>query len=100
MASVALARAAYADLEDIEAYTLETWGTDQCHEYIRALFQRFEQIAEHPGLGRTREELASGVKSLPHEQHVIFYEALPDGRCVVLRVLHARRDVAAAFGHG
>ena len=100
MARFVLAHAAFADLEDIEAHTLETWGAEQCGRYIRGLFERFDEIAAHPGLGRTRDELAPGVKSLPHEQHVIFYECLADDPCVVLRVLHGRRDVSSAFAPG
>lgn len=96
MASYALARAAYGDLEEIDQYTLTTWGRAKRDDYIRALFARFDDIAELPGQGRTRPELAPGVRSLPHERHVIFYES-EDERCFILRVLHASRDVDAAF---
>lgn len=92
MASFVLARAAYADLEDIERYTLETWGETQRDAYICALFDQFDAVAGNPALGRARPELAEGVRSLPHEQHVIFYEVVA-GRCHILRVLHHARDV-------
>lgn len=98
MASFSLARAAYADLEEIDQYTLTTWGEAKRDEYIRALFDRFRDVAALPEQGRARPELAPGVRSLPHERHVIFYEyEEEDERCVILRVLHASRDVDTAF---
>lgn len=96
MAEFSLARAAYTDLEEIDAYTLATWGGQQRDVYITALFSRFADLAALPGMGRLRPELAEGVRSFPHQQHVIFYE-LYDERCVILRVLHQSRDVASAF---
>jgi toxin ParE1/3/4 len=94
--SFVLARAAYADLEDIENYTLETWGEAQRDRYISGLFEKFDAVAANPALGRSRPELAEGVRSLPHEQHVIFYEIIGE-RCHILRVLHHARDVAQQF---
>jgi toxin ParE1/3/4 len=96
MGSFALSPAAYLDLEDVDSYTLTTWGEAQRDRYIHALFERFTQVSAMPAMGRERPELAAGVRSLPHDHHVIFYEVL-DGRCVILRVLHQRRDMTAAF---
>jgi toxin ParE1/3/4 len=96
MASFALSPSAHADLEDIDEYTLATWGADQRDRYIHALFERFESIASMPATGRERPELAPGVRSMAHERHVIFYEVL-EGQCLILRVLHERRDVRALF---
>ncbi len=47
-------------------------------------------------MGRTREELAPNLRSLPFGRYVIFYEALPD-EIVIVRVLHSARDVSAQF---
>ena len=46
MARFALSPAAYADIEDIDDYTLATWGADQRDRYIHALFDRFESREE------------------------------------------------------
>lgn len=96
MASFVLTRAAYADLEDIESYTLETWGEAQRDRYISDLFEKFGVVAANPELGRLRPELAEGVRSLPHERHVVFYEIVA-GRIHILRVLHHARDVEQQF---
>ena len=96
MANYVLARAAYEDLEDVERYTLEQWGVGKLVEYIHGLFDQFALIANNPGIGRLRPELAEGVCSLPYEQHVVFYE-MYDERCQILRVLHSTRAVQRAF---
>lgn len=94
MASFLLAAAAYADLEDVERYTLATWGEEQRVRYITGLFAQFELLADNPRLGLSRPELGDGIISIPYEQHVIFYE-LFGGHCHILRVLHHARDVVA-----
>lgn len=46
--------------------------------------------------GRSREELAPGLRSLAFGRYVVFYMPLPDGIDVV-RVLHGSRDIDALF---
>ena len=55
---------------------------------------RFHILAERPLLGRSREELASGIRSFPLGRYVIFYEVLRDG-IEIVRVLHGSRDLGA-----
>ncbi len=47
-------------------------------------------------MGRAREELAPGIRSLAFGRYVVFLTPLPDGIDVV-RVLHASRDIDAVF---
>lgn len=57
-----------------------------------------ERLAEAPGLGHFREDLApEPVRFWPVYSYLIVY--LPDSDPLqVLRVLHGARDVAAIFG--
>ena len=55
---------------------------------------RFHILAEQPLLGRSREELAPGMRSFPLGRYVIFYEVLRDG-IEIVRVLHGSRDLGA-----
>jgi toxin ParE1/3/4 len=61
---------------------------------------RFHLIAEHPKVGRTRDEdLGPGTRSFVAGDYVIVYDI--DGNDVrMLRVVHVRRDLAALFGSG
>jgi toxin ParE1/3/4 len=47
-------------------------------------------------LGRGREELAPGLRSLPYGRYVIFYEVMPD-RIAIVRVLHGAGDLGPPF---
>ncbi|MEM1043095.1 MAG: type II toxin-antitoxin system RelE/ParE family toxin [Bacteroidota bacterium] len=66
---------------------------------IREIDKAFELLAENPGLGRARPELATGLRSFPVGRHVVFYQPLDDG-IDVQRVLHEAQDVDRAFNPG
>jgi toxin ParE1/3/4 len=96
MKSLRIAEAAKADLRDIKQYTEQTWGAAQARRYVDEFRARFTLLRQRPRLGRPREELATGLRSLPSGAHVIFYKDLDD-RIVVVRVLHASMDVRRHF---
>lgn len=87
-----LSREAHRDVEGIGRYTKDTWGGGQALLYLEALEARLRQLAESPAMGRSRDEVSSGLLSYPHEQHVIFYVIQEDGIAIV-RILHHRQDV-------
>jgi len=60
------------------------------------LSAKFHLLAEQPMLGRSRDELAPGLRSIPLGRYVIFYEVIPDGISIV-RVLHGARDLGSLF---
>jgi len=64
--------------------------------FIDDVDAKFQLLAEQPRLGRSREELAPGLRSFPFGRYVIFYEVIPDGIAVV-RVLHGARDLGPLF---
>jgi len=62
---------------------------------IDAIIERFELLAEHPRIGRLRPEFGVGVRSFTVENYVIYYRH--DRDVLIARVLHGRRDQAAAW---
>jgi toxin ParE1/3/4 len=64
--------------------------------WIDQLDEAFSLWATQPKMGRTRDELALGLRSMPFGRYVAFYEALPDGIDVV-RVLHSSQDTEPQF---
>ena len=54
------------------------------------------RLATQPLMGRARDELAEGLRSMPMGRHVVFYVPLSDGIDIV-RVLHSARDIDALF---
>lgn len=90
--TIQLTSSAERDLEAIADYTEAEWGRRQAFEYMDKLLQKIQSLAFAPGIGRARENLAAGVRSLPAGGHVIFYTADPS-TLMVLRVCHAAMDI-------
>ena len=64
--------------------------------WIDKLDQQLFLLASHPLMGRSREELAKGIRSFPIGRYVIFYLPETNGITVV-RILHSARDINAAM---
>jgi len=62
--------------------------------FVDLIDQKFQALAGHPNLGRSRDELAEGLRSFPVGKYVIFYRAIPAG-VEIVRVLHGSRDLNA-----
>lgn len=82
------------DLEEIWSFVAEDASSETADRLIDAIVERFELLAEQPEMGRLRPEFGAGVRSLAVENHVIYYRR--DGDILIARVLHGRRDQAAA----
>ncbi len=61
MATLLFPRSAKADLLNIGAYTLQTWGIVQAEWYISDLERCAKQLAGNPSLGRRCEWIRTGL---------------------------------------
>ena len=57
---------------------------------------KLQLLAEFPGLGQPREELARSLRSFPIGDYLLFYRPRKDG-IQLIRVLHGRRDLRKQF---
>jgi toxin ParE1/3/4 len=89
MATARFSRSAKADLLNIGAYTLETWGAAQAERYLDSLEQCTRLLAGNPALGRSCEWIRPGLHRFEKGRHVIFYRRDGDG-ILVSRILHQR----------
>lgn len=64
--------------------------------WIDRLDEKLRLWATQPMMGRSREELASGLRSFAFGRYVVFFLPISDGLDVV-RVLHASRDINEHF---
>ena len=87
---------AQADLAGIYNYSVEKWGEAQAVRYIETLISRFAWLARHPTLGRSRDEIASGHRSFPEGEHIVFYVRDADD-IYIIGVPHSGMDLAAFF---
>ncbi len=90
-----LSALAELDLSEIWSYVAEDASPATADRLIDAIFDRFELLTEQPRMGRNRPEFGEGVRSFVVESHVIYYRH--DGDVLIARVLHGRRDQAAAW---
>ncbi|MCE2745963.1 MAG: type II toxin-antitoxin system RelE/ParE family toxin [Burkholderiales bacterium] len=81
---------------------LEIWGyiaedsVTEADLWIDRLDEKLRLWATQPMMGRSREELASGLRSFAFGRYVVFFLPISDGLDVV-RVLHASRDINEHF---
>jgi toxin ParE1/3/4 len=66
-------------------------------QQIDAITERFLLLANHPHLGRARDDLGSVRRSFPVGPYVIVYRVV-NGDVRILRVVHGRRDLSALLG--
>lgn len=85
------------DILGVWDYIAEISGIEAADHWIEQLDVRLNLLATQPLMGRFRNELAPGLRSLPSGRHVVFYLPLHDG-IEVVRLLHGARDIDAIFG--
>jgi toxin ParE1/3/4 len=92
--AVDLTEDAQRDFRDILVYGEQQWGTAQRDRYEARLNRGLQSLARHPYLGRARNEIAAGVRSLVIQRHIILYR-IEDDAIRVLRIVHASMDLRA-----
>ncbi len=62
-------------------------------EFVEELRNRFRRLGDFPELGRTRTDIAAGIRSFPVGNYLIMYRVLDDTLVEIVRVLHGARDL-------
>ena len=91
-----LTRQAELDLEEIFDFGVYQFGFHQADKYLERLAVSIETISENPGIGKSRNDLYTELRSLIVGSHTIFYEIQLD-HILIVRVLHHSRDVEQYF---
>jgi len=86
---------AHGDLVEI-AMTIAEDNPPAADRWLDAVDSRCKLLAQMPGLGRLRPDLAPELRSFVVGNHVIFYRETHDG-IEVIRVLHGARDLPSLF---
>ena len=96
MAKISYSEQAIADLEDVFAYTIATFGEAQAQKYRDALEGGFKRIADDPRLGRPIAGRTPTFSYYVCERHTIFYTNR-EGGIFIVRVLHVAMDFMRHF---
>jgi toxin ParE1/3/4 len=93
---IAWAPSAKRDLREIWRYFARIASTEVADNMIHEINRTATRLAHFPLMGRARDELVPGLRSVLVHPHVIFYRV--SNRAVeMVRVLHQRRDLAAVL---
>ncbi|TAE79001.1 MAG: type II toxin-antitoxin system RelE/ParE family toxin [Verrucomicrobia bacterium] len=68
----------------------------EADRWVDRLDEKLSLWATQPLIGRPRDELASGLRSMPFGRYVVYFMPMHDGIDVV-RVLHSTRDTDNHF---
>lgn len=86
-----IAPAAQHDLANIYRYSLTTWGQAQAETYMTQMEQNLWLLTAQPSIGKERNDLFPGVRSLPVNKHLVYYQHRQN-QIHVARILHGRQD--------
>lgn len=60
------------DLLDIWQYSYDKWGADKAAEYLLQLDAGMRGLVANPKLGKSREKVRKGYRSIQINRHVIY----------------------------
>lgn len=95
MRQVKITEAAAEDLRQIWEYIAQ-YNIEAAHKLIKEFGRKFNTLRDHPHIGRSRDDLLIGLRSLPHGEYQIFYLPIDD-RVEIYHVLHSSRDIESVF---
>jgi toxin ParE1/3/4 len=90
-----LSAQARQDLKDIKDYIARD-NLDQAEEFVRAIAERFQKLANFPSMGRSYEELFPNLRGFPVGNYIIFYRPNEKGISIE-RILSGYRDLDTLF---
>lgn len=84
------------DLSAIADYLADNSSLASAEDFLSKIDATFQRIAQFPQIGRKRDELYPGLRSLPCKQYLIFYRLLNDD-IEIFRVVSGYQDLTALF---
>jgi toxin ParE1/3/4 len=84
--------AAETDLVEIWLYTAQEWSYSQADIYLDELVSGIGNLASHPELGYSRDDIRKEYRSINVNHHIVFYKIV-DAEIHVTRILHESVDV-------
>ncbi|MCC5639683.1 type II toxin-antitoxin system RelE/ParE family toxin [Nostoc sp. CHAB 5844] len=91
-----LTEPAIHDIEEIADYIAKQSGLEQSERFLSRLEAKFAKITQFPNLGRRRDEILSGLRSLTIDNYLILYMVIEQD-VEIFRVISGYRDVSNLF---
>lgn len=83
------------DLNEISDYFL-TQNLEAGERLLKEFTKKCESLMQFPNLGRSYEWLRVGMRGVPLDGYIIFYQVVNDG-IEILRVVGGRQDLQRVF---
>jgi toxin ParE1/3/4 len=84
------------DLISIWRYGADEWSPAMADDHLFEIWSASDRLRESPELGRSRDELILGLRSIPIDPHIVFYR-ISTTAIEIIRVLHQREDIENVF---
>jgi len=94
---VVLRATARDDLRSIFEWLNRETGPEFARDYVRRIRDQCYSLGEFPNRGRSRAELAIGLRTTLFERKAIIAYTVNEEAVQVVRVLHQGRDITRAF---
>jgi len=93
MSRYKLSRKAYEDIESFRTYLISENGETVSKAFLQSTYLKFKHLGEFPGMGRKRDDIATGLFSFPDIQYrrIIFYRKFSN-HIRIIRVLGGVQD--------
>jgi len=93
---IVLSEDAARDLDDVWDYLAREESVNAADTVLREIAKTYKLLGAWPLLGRKRDNLSPGARSLPVNPYVIFYRITEDV-VRIIRILHESRDTDLVF---
>ena len=80
------------DLIKVWLYTSEEWSFAQADVYLSQIDSGIGHLIPNPRLGKDRNDLRKGYRSIQVKHHIIFYKITND-QIQIIRILHENSDI-------
>ncbi len=97
MSKYIISQPAIRDLESISSYFANV-NIEAGEKFLQGFSKRCQQIASFPNIGRSYDDLQSGLRGLPLEGYIILYRANDDG-IEIVRVANGRQNLPSLFDY-
>ncbi|RWP39416.1 MAG: type II toxin-antitoxin system RelE/ParE family toxin [Mesorhizobium sp.] len=99
--AVVLSEEAIADLEAMAAYLLESSGSKNIADgFVDRIKQRCQSIGNAPRGGRSRDDIAPGLRTVPFEHSAIIAYVVDDDLVRIVNIFYGGRDYEALMRDG
>ncbi|HTD57089.1 MAG TPA: type II toxin-antitoxin system RelE/ParE family toxin [Silvibacterium sp.] len=98
MVEIRVSAEAESDLDEIWLYIARSRASENiATRIVNKITERFWLLAQHPYVGRRRDDLRPGLRSLVADEYLIIHRVESDGAVLILHILHGKRDIGAVF---